>query len=86
MNVYRNLTVAAAGCLLLAGAPTAQADDFAPAVTNTVLTAGTAGVRTGTAAHGVAEQTGVAKKVPAVMGLVQDGADALAARDGSASS
>jgi hypothetical protein len=86
MNASRTLTVAAAGCFLLAAAPTAQADNFAPAVTDTVLAASTAGERTGTAAHGVAEQTGVAKKVPAVMGLVQEGADALAARDGSASS
>ncbi|CAM5672259.1 hypothetical protein [Streptomyces atroolivaceus] len=86
MNVCRTLTVAAAGCFLLAAAPTAQADNFAPVLTNTVLTAGTAGERTGTATHGVAERTGVAKKVPAVMGLVQEGADAVATRDGSASS
>ncbi|MEV8227094.1 hypothetical protein AB0P41_13705 [Streptomyces sp. NPDC079167] len=86
MNGYRTFSVAAAGCFLLAAAPTAHADDFAPALTNTVLTVGTAGERTGTAAHGVAEQTGAAKEVPAVMGLVQEGTDAVAARDRSAGS
>ncbi|MFJ8751946.1 hypothetical protein ACIREO_21835 [Streptomyces sp. NPDC102441] len=85
MNVCRTLTVAAAGCFLLAAAPTAQADNFAPALTDTVLTTSAAGERTGTAAHGVAERTGVAKKVPAVVGFVQEGADAVAARDESVS-
>ncbi|MFF2728908.1 hypothetical protein ACFVS9_13525 [Streptomyces sp. NPDC058008] len=86
MNVCRTLTVAAAGSFLLAAAPTAQADNFAPALTNTVLTASDAGEQTGTAVHGVAEKTGVTKKVPAVMGLVQEGADAVAARHGSSDS
>ncbi|MFB4426891.1 hypothetical protein C5F59_038105 [Streptomyces sp. QL37] len=82
MNVCRTFSVAAAGCFLLAAAPSAQADNFAPALADTVLTTSTAGERTGTAAQGVAERTGVTKKVPAVLGLVQEGADAVAARDG----
>ncbi|MFE7753082.1 hypothetical protein [Streptomyces sp. NPDC057428] len=83
MNVCRALTVAAAGSFLLVAAPSAQADSLAPALTDTALTASTVGERTGTAAHGVAQQTGVSDKASAVTGLVEAGVEAVSARNRS---
>ncbi|WP_371606736.1 hypothetical protein OG725_35585 [Streptomyces sp. NBC_01213] len=83
MNVWRTLTAAAAGSVLLTAAPAAQADSFAPALTGAALTAGTAGERTGTAVHGVAQETGLAHKASTATDLVETGAETLLARDRS---
>ncbi|MFI8003465.1 hypothetical protein [Streptomyces sp. NPDC086010] len=83
MNVCRALTLAAAGSFLLAAAPAAQADSLAPALTDTALTASSIGQETGTAAHGVAERTGVADNASTVTGLVEAGVEAVSTRDRS---
>ncbi|MFF4244768.1 hypothetical protein ACFYY2_09870 [Streptomyces sp. NPDC001822] len=83
MNVCRALTIAAAGSFLLVAAPVAQADGLAPALTDTALTTSSIGERTGTAAHGVAERTGVTDKASAATGLVEAGVEAVSARDRS---
>ncbi|MFE4695014.1 hypothetical protein ACFRH6_33815 [Streptomyces sp. NPDC056749] len=84
MNVWRTLTAAAAGSVLLTAAPAAaQADSFAPALTGAALTAATAGERTGTAVHGVAQETGLAQKTSTATDLVETGAETLLARDQS---
>ncbi|MEU5716189.1 hypothetical protein AB0G71_10435 [Streptomyces sp. NPDC020403] len=86
MNVWRTLTATAAGTFLLASAPAAQADDLAPVLTGTALTAADAGTRTGTAVDGVAQQTGLARTASAAMEVVEAGADGVSARDHSVSS
>ncbi|WP_069170194.1 hypothetical protein [Streptomyces griseus] len=83
MNVWRTLTTTAAGTLLLAVAPAAQADDLAPVLTGTALTAADAGTRTGTAVDGVARKTGLARTASAAVEMVQAGADEVGSRDRS---
>ncbi|WP_327121913.1 hypothetical protein OG206_31090 [Streptomyces sp. NBC_01341] len=83
MNVCRALTIATAGSFLLVAAPVAHADNLAPALTDTALAASSIGEQTGTAAHGVAQRTGVADEASTVTGLVEAGAEAVSARDRS---
>ncbi|MCY1654986.1 hypothetical protein ACFWI0_25235 [[Kitasatospora] papulosa] len=83
MNTWRILTAAAAGSVLLAAAPAAQADSLAPALTGTALTAATTGERTGTAVHEVAQETGLGQTASTATDLVETGAEPLLARDQS---
>ncbi|MEU0137179.1 hypothetical protein ABZ172_24600 [Streptomyces sp. NPDC006296] len=83
MNVWRTLTATAAGSLLLAAAPAAQADSIAPVLTGTALTAATAGERTGTAAHEVAQRTGLAEHAATATDLVETQVEPMVARDRS---